>query len=305
MSMKRRVRGRSSVSAALSFAAALTGLAAAWSQPASAAVALVNFDPPGTPQGPSTYVAAGQQQTITSSPATFTGGVVLGFATFFPAITFATAPNVYGTADFGVGLGRTLNIAVDPGFATTEVSFALFNGETFGVSYTATAFDGATPVASQTLANIASNFNSGFGIVDLTAANITNVVIAPIGAPAVWDFLIDTVAFNQSVQQGVVSLPPPIVAPPPVFVPPPQVQVVDPSNSHKTVTVDLVYGDTNDGLNSLNSHRHADDIAPLVVQADLLTAVPEPATWALMLAGFGGAGALLRRRRARVAVAAG
>jgi len=31
------------------------------------------------------------------------------------------------------------------------------------------------------------------------------------------------------------------------------------------------------------------------------TAVPEPATWALMLAGFGGAGAMLRRRRTALA----
>jgi len=30
-----------------------------------------------------------------------------------------------------------------------------------------------------------------------------------------------------------------------------------------------------------------------------ITVVPEPATWALLVAGFGGAGALLRRRRAR------
>jgi hypothetical protein len=34
-------------------------------------------------------------------------------------------------------------------------------------------------------------------------------------------------------------------------------------------------------------------------------AVPEPATWAMMLGGFGGLGALLRRRRARAAIAAG
>jgi hypothetical protein len=30
-----------------------------------------------------------------------------------------------------------------------------------------------------------------------------------------------------------------------------------------------------------------------------ITVVPEPATWALLIAGFGGAGAMLRRRRAR------
>jgi hypothetical protein len=33
------------------------------------------------------------------------------------------------------------------------------------------------------------------------------------------------------------------------------------------------------------------------------TTVPEPAAWALMLVGFGGMGAMLRRRRAQVAFA--
>jgi hypothetical protein len=34
-----------------------------------------------------------------------------------------------------------------------------------------------------------------------------------------------------------------------------------------------------------------------------VTPVPEPGTWALMIAGFGGIGAALRRRRTQVAVA--
>ena len=34
-----------------------------------------------------------------------------------------------------------------------------------------------------------------------------------------------------------------------------------------------------------------------VDRSDLTAGVPEPATWALMILGFGGVGALLRRRR--------
>ena len=264
----------------------------ACSQPASAAIAAVNFDPPGTPLGPSVYVAAGGPQTISTTPATFTGGVVLGFATFFPAISFATAPNVYGTADFGIGLSKTLDIGVNPGFATSEVSFALFNGETFGQSYTATAFNGTTAVASQTLFNIPANFNAGYGVVDLNAASITSVSISAVGAPSVWDFLIDTVAFNQTLQQGVASLPPPLTPPPPAFIPPPPVTVTvfDSHHRGKKIQLRLNYGDSKDGRGTLHSLD--------------LSAVPEPAAWAMMLVGFGGIGAVLRGRRARTAPAA-
>ena len=45
-----------------------------------------------------------------------------------------------------------------------------------------------------------------------------------------------------------------------------------------------------------------DNISVLVDNVSLdATAVPEPASWAMMLAGFGGMGALLRRRRALMA----
>jgi len=51
---------------------------------------------------------------------------------------------------------------------------------------------------------------------------------------------------------------------------------------------------THTGTTSLNSFRAhaAGDLQ------DMQLAVPEPSTWALMILGFGGAGALLRRRRA-------
>jgi len=310
MFVKRTQAARRAAVSSIALAAALAAAAVALEapSPAAAAVALVNFDPPGTPQGPSTYVAAGVQQTITTAPATFTGGVVLGFATFFPAISFATAPNVYGTADFGFSLSHTLDIAVDPTFATSEVSFALFNGETFAQSYVATAFDGTTQVASQSLFNIASNFNSGYGTVDLKAPNITSVSIAPIGAPSVWDFLIDTVSFNQPITQGVLTPPPPpppglppppVYVPPPVFVPPPPVLItVDDGHHHShEVELELNYGDTNDGRGTL----HALQNQPAPIQPPIQSSIPEPAAWAMMLAGFGGMGAVLRRRRAQAA----
>jgi hypothetical protein len=301
MRIKTNVRGGSGRSSSLTLKAALAGglLLLACSQPAGATVAVTNFDPPTVKQGPSTYVAAGARQTIVTTPATFTGGVVLGFATFFPAISFATAPNVYGTADFGNNLATSLNIGINSGFATSEVSFALFNGETFGQSYTATAFDGTTAVASQTLVNIAANFNAGYGLIDLTSANITSVSITPLGAPSVWDFLIDTVAFNQTVQQGVTNLPPPNSPPPSVFVPPPPVLVtVDDGHHHgHEVELELDYGDSIDGRGTLNSLNNI----PPGPTPPILSPVPEPAAWAMMLVGFGGIGALLRRRRGQTA----
>lgn len=52
---------------------------------------------------------------------------------------------------------------------------------------------------------------------------------------------------------------------------------------------------------SFEFSRNAVDIRQ--VELGGITAVPEPATWALMIIGFGGAGAMIRRRRS-VAVAA-
>lgn len=254
------------------------------SQAAAVAVDLVTFDAPSFAQGPSTYVAAGAPQTIVTTPATFSGGVILGFATFFPAISFASAPNVYGTADFGVGLSNTLNININPGYSTNQVSFALFNGETFAQTYVATAYDGTTQVATQTLSSLAANFNSGYGIVDLQAPNITSVVVGAFGRPAVFDFLIDSVAFNQSAQQAINSAPPPATPPPAVFIPPPPVVITKDDGTE--VELELNYGDSIDGKGTLNSLNN-------------IPSVPEPATWAMLLIGSGVVGLASRRGRAR------
>jgi hypothetical protein len=277
-------------------AAGVMAAGAVASAPAGAATSLVNFDPPGTPQGPSIYVAVPAMQVIDSTPATFSGGVVLGFATFFPAISFATGPNVYGTADFANGLPEQLSIDIKPGFATTEVSFALFNGEVFNQSYTVRAFDGANQVASQSLLNVAPNFNSGWGVIDITAPNITKITITPDGNPTAYDFLIDTVVFNQSITQ-VINNP---IPPSPIVLPPPPTVTLPPAppvqghrhgrHGNETEALEVNFGDD---VNDIRGRA-----IPLVVTPPIVNQVPEPSTWAMMLVGLSafGFGALRRKK---------
>jgi len=183
----------------------VVGVALLLSASASAGtVVVVNFETvPPEPAGPSTFGGPAQNITV-PGVATFSGGTILGFATNFPGIVYATPPNVYGTES---GYSETLTITVDPAFAATEVSFPIFNGNTTAVSYVATAFDGATQVAQQIFLSVPANFNSGYALADLMASNITSVTIAPQGSPAFFDFLIDTVAFNESVTAAVAPEP--------------------------------------------------------------------------------------------------
>jgi hypothetical protein len=169
---------------------------------------LINFEtvPTGL-SGPSTFAAAGPAQTIlVPGVATFTGGVILGSETNLPAQSFATPPNVYATAGFGDGLSSTLTIALDAAFTATEVSFPILNGSTQPESYVVDIYNGATLVGSQTLTDVPSNGASGFGIIDLTAASITSVTISPValdaGCCSGWDYSIDSIALNESVQQA-------------------------------------------------------------------------------------------------------
>lgn len=170
-----------------------------------ASTLVVNFETvPPLPPGPSTFAAAGPAQTITVPDfVTFTGGVVLGDAVNFPAQTFATPPNVYATSSFGdPSLQPTLTISINPSFLVSEVSFPLFNGLTTPTSYVVNAFSGATQVASQSF-TITGSRASGFVVADLLASNITSVRITPTTSTTNFDFEIDTVAFNESVQQAV------------------------------------------------------------------------------------------------------
>ena len=276
--------------------AGLVVLAAASASPAFAqSKAFIDFETnPVTAQGPSIFIAVPGPQTIVTPTATFSGGVVLGLATFFPAIAFASSPNVYGTADFGNGLSRTLTIDLNSSNQVNQVSFALFNGETFNQTYQVDAFNGTALVATQTLTSVAPNFNSGYGIIDLSSTtNITQVTVNAVGNPAVWDFLIDDVAINQSLTSVITTPLPPVYQPPvtpPVVIDIEKVDVVD-ENGHKqkrnrkgSQSVRVDFGeDINDIRGSV-----------LLVQA--VPAVPEPSGWALMLAGCSVIGVFMRRR---------
>jgi hypothetical protein len=299
--------------------------------------ALVNFDPPGTVQGPSIFVAVPAIQNITTEPATFGGGVVLGLATFFPAIQFATGPNVYGTADFGNNLGRALTININPTFGNVnQVSFALFNGETYTESYQVNAFSGSSLVASQTLNNILPNFNSGYAIADVSVNALQNTPITQVtittttNAHTTWDFLIDTVTFNQSITSVV---PVPVYVPqtpntpsvpPPVYVPqPPPLPSVENQNpeiikrtqeqsdgrqkrkrkgkdgNDEIVEVVTVINFGDDSLNSKSNSLELDltnKTVQIYAAPIIQSPVPEPTTWALMLAGIAGLGLMARRR---------
>lgn len=53
--------------------------------------------------------------------------------------------------------------------------------------------------------------------------------------------------------------------------------------------------------NAASEGQSTDNVGPVVVPFG--TAVPEPAAWALMIAGFGGVGAMMRQRRQRLVTA--
>jgi hypothetical protein len=182
----------------------LTGL----SRASANIISVINFETvPVLAQGPSTFGGPAQVVTVPGI-ATISGGTVLGLATNFPAIIYATSPNVYGTDNAGI-YSETLTISINPSDSVDEVSFPIFNGETSSVSYVATAFNGTTQVAQQTFTNVPANTSSGYALADLVAANITSVTITPVGAPSAYDFLIDTIALNESVQQAVNPTPEP------------------------------------------------------------------------------------------------
>jgi hypothetical protein len=64
-------------------------------------------------------------------------------------------------------------------------------------------------VGSQTLSDLAAFTSGGFGIITITAPAITSVTIAPTDTSGGWDYSIDSVALNETVQQASNAVPEP------------------------------------------------------------------------------------------------
>lgn len=175
-----------------------------------ALAAIVNFETvPTLATGPSLYLNAGPAQTINvPGVATFSGGVVLGFPTNFPASPFSTPPNVYGTENSSFGadpsLKSSLSISIAPTFNTTTVEGLLFNGLTQPANYTIDAYSGSTLVDSVYFANLQSNFDSGFSVFRLNSGgpSISSVFFTPdtTTTSGQWNYVIDTVAIGERIE---------------------------------------------------------------------------------------------------------
>lgn len=176
----------------------------------AAFAAIVNFETvPTIATGPSLFRNAGPAQTINvPGVATFSGGVVLGFPTNFPASPFSTPRLWDGRSRFyswcRSSLNSSLSVSIAPTFKTTTVEGLLFNGFSQPVSYTIDAYSGSTLVDSVHFANLQSNFDSGFSVfrLDSGGPSISSVVFNPdkTSTGGRWDYVIDTIAIGEPIE---------------------------------------------------------------------------------------------------------
>ena len=127
---------------------------------------------------------------------------------------------------------------------------------------------------------------------------ITSVTIDAVNPPGIWDFLIDTVAFNQSITTVVPNAPPPPVyvpnQPAPVTLPPVTVTYTEPdiidAQGHRqkgrTKTLHNQVINYGDDINDAKGHFET-----------LPSPVPESSTSVLLLAGLAALGQVTLRRR--------
>ena len=179
---------------------------------------IVDFEmTPTIANAPSTFSRAGPAQAIdVDSDLTFNGGVVLGLPTFLPTSPFATAPNLYATANHPSGrvvgdptLTSTLSIDIASSVSAITVEGLLLNGLNRSGSYTIEAFSNDTLVDSVFLDDLSPNLTNGFEVfrLDSNRLPITSVLFSPDLLDGEWDYFIDTVAINRSLE-NIVPIPP-------------------------------------------------------------------------------------------------
>jgi hypothetical protein len=166
---------------------------------------LVDFEnTPSLPAGPSILSGTLPMQTISiPGRVQFTGGLVLGNPTNFPAARYASLPNLYATAYNDHSLNVNLAIDIDPSFDVCGVDGLLFNGTSAG-SFTVEAFSDSTMVQSETFA-LPTLSSSGPAHFRLSHDHITRVLFVP-SNQATWDYLIDSVNFTSVPEPGTLAL---------------------------------------------------------------------------------------------------
>lgn len=188
--------------------AALVVAPATW---AASTEVLIDFETlPNLPQGPSFFSEAGPMQVINvPGIATISGGVVLGDASNITNNLF-TAPNLYGTADFGDdSLDPVVTISVNPAYVADEIGFLLLNGLVAATEYKVEAYVGATLADSETI-TIPSIQTGGSHVFEFEIPGVTELKIIP-QSLTTWDYFIDSIALNQTVEEGVENPPGPAI----------------------------------------------------------------------------------------------
>ncbi|MEN6448862.1 MAG: PEP-CTERM sorting domain-containing protein [Thermoguttaceae bacterium] len=164
---------------------------------ADAGLLLVDFEnTPSLPTGPHGIMPYFPMQTITvPGKVTFTGGYVLGTPTNFPAMSYASSPNLYATANNDSALSPNLAVTTDPSFTVSHVEGILFNGLITSASYTVEAYLGTTLVDSEVFADVPPNSSSGYARFSLSSDRIDRVLFIP-ASTSNFDYLIDSMTFT-------------------------------------------------------------------------------------------------------------
>jgi len=176
--------------------------------PSARADIIIDFETePSLPQQPNNFAAAGAMQTYSKAGVySISGGVVLGDPLGLPAFvgnggTFGSAPNLYGTTDFGdPSLQATIKLALPAAENITQVGFVLFNGQNNPEDYHVRGVAGGSSFDFDlgTLAG-AANPSASVTIVTITSGvgPITEMdFFTPNSMVNGWDFFVDDIKIH-------------------------------------------------------------------------------------------------------------